>query len=168
MKKTFFPRTQLWVSLSITVLAALPLSVGIIGLIIGGDNTSPFLSMLIFGAIGLVFSMTVYCAIRSRRVEIEDTPDGSITINRGTTRLTPDGKEQLILQRTTLNFRDLLRVEREFHEGDGIITADTTFYCFICQDQTIYKTTFFEYGKKGEEEILAILKTNVKGSSLYE
>lgn len=52
-----------------------------------------------------------------------------------------------------INFKDIKKYIVDFHPGDGIVAADTTWYTFILNNDTEVKFALFHFGKKQELEI---------------
>ena len=48
---------------------------------------------------------------------------------------------------------DIKKYVVDFHRGDGIVAADTTWYTFILNNETEVRFTLFHFGKKQELEI---------------
>ena len=52
-----------------------------------------------------------------------------------------------------IDFKDIIKYIVDFHPGDGIISADTTWYIFILNNETEVRFALFHFGKKQELEI---------------
>lgn len=52
-----------------------------------------------------------------------------------------------------VNFADVKTYKVIFSKGDGLISADTTFYIFVLNDDREVQFTLFNFGKKQELEI---------------
>ena len=52
-----------------------------------------------------------------------------------------------------IDFKDIKKYIVDFHPGDGIISADTTWYTFIMNNETEIRFTLFHFGKNQELEI---------------
>ena len=52
-----------------------------------------------------------------------------------------------------IEFKDIKKYIVDFHPGDGIVSADTTWYTFILNNETEVRFALFHFGKKQELEI---------------
>ena len=52
-----------------------------------------------------------------------------------------------------IDFKDIKKCIVDFHPGYGIISADTTWYTFIMNNETEIRFTLFHFGKNQELEI---------------
>ena len=52
-----------------------------------------------------------------------------------------------------IDYKDIKKYTTEFHPGDGITSADTTWYIFILNNETEVRFALFHFGKKQELEI---------------
>ena len=52
-----------------------------------------------------------------------------------------------------IDFKNIKKYIVDFHPGDGIVAADTTWYTFILNNETKVTFALFHFGKKQELEI---------------
>lgn len=68
---------------------------------------------------------------------------------------------KLRLKRSTILYDEIKFIKPTFYQGDGIFSKDTTMYHFVLNSGHEFAETFYQYGKKQEQEIVSLLQSHI-------
>ena len=149
----------------ITPIIFLSIAIGFIILGISLHISAIFLhkdSIAIYGPLitsplfSLIFGFGYY-AEKSTTLEMDDNSINFHYFVFAKPKIKYDKKNGLIV-----NYENIKEFYSEFHKGDWIYSADTTWYFFVLKDNTKIQFSLFRLGKKNEKEISELLNKYLK------
>ena len=149
MEKTYMRTTHCRIAFIISIsLNIISIILSII-MIIKDDMFASIASFCVMAFLSLFGWFAFYIERKSKLVLANDSITFYYTVfTKPRTKLTYDfGKGYKI------NFKDIKKYIVDFHPGDGIVAADTTWYTFILNNETEVTFALFHFGKKQELEI---------------
>ena len=155
MNKTYLRKTTCMIFMGVAITFNLLSVILSIIFIIRNDKAMAILSVIMMSIFSLIFWFVYYIEKRSKLVLTND----SITFYYPIESSKVSILRYDFARGYEVEFDDVKTFRMEFHPGDGIFTANTTWYYFELNDGANVKFALFHFGKKQEMNIKYELKT---------
>ena len=152
MKKYYQSATKIFAGLTAVCILMIVIAMLLISL-----TQDQFNLVLLFLGIGIPFEIIFLSAFLGCVLSYLQTDHEKIIFS--VTRA-----PKLCLKRNAILYSEIKFIKPTFYKGDGLISRDTTMYHFVLNNGHEFTETFYQYGKKQEQEIVSLLRSHIKFS----
>ena len=152
MRKYYQSATKVFAA--ITAVCFLMIFIGVLLIVFDPDQLNLIFLFLDFGiSFGILFlSCFLGCVLSSLKIDHEKIV---FPVTRS---------PKIRLKRNTVLYNEIKCVKPIYYKGDGIVTKDTMMYRFVLNSGLEFTETFYQYGKKYEQEIVSRLQSYIRFS----